>query len=66
MTAQDLKEAFEHCEPGRWEMFCRMVRARAARPDRDFRKEVSMLLFAMDEGTRLYMARVKGGFTDEE
>ena len=66
MTAHEMRAAFEHCDPARYQDFYSTVRVLAARPDVDLRKEIQHLLAAADEGTRLYMACVKGGFVDDE
>lgn len=66
MSINDMRDAFEHCDPARYQEFYNAVRVLAARPDVDLRKEVQHLLAAADAGTRLFMARVKGGFADDD
>lgn len=68
MNPEELKEMFEHCEPGRWlAYFVAMNKLlRAGLADADFRVSSAALMDACQEGARLYMARIKGGFTDDE
>lgn len=59
MTEKQMCDAFEHCDPARYQEFYNAVRVLAARPDVNLRREVQFLLLAADQGTRLYWARVK-------
>lgn len=66
MTEKQMCDAFEHCDPARYQEFYNAVRVLATRPDVNLRREVQFLLLAADQGTRLYWARVKGGEPDDE
>lgn len=66
VTPGELRAAFEHCDPARYfDFFCAVRKIMEDNaPDRLSR--IGQLLDAASDGTGLYMARVKGGFADDE
>lgn len=66
MTIGEVRDMFAHCDPARHQDTLEFILALAARPDVDLRQELHKIGLAKCEGQRLYMARVKGGFADEE
>lgn len=61
MTKEQMRAAFEHCDPARYQELYNTVRVLAARPDINLRRQIQSLLLAADQGSRLYWALVKGG-----
>ena len=49
MTENQMRAAFEHCDPARYQEFYNTVRVLAARPDINLRREGRFLLLSADE-----------------
>ena len=66
ITPNELRTAFEHCDAARYfDFFCAVRKIMEGNaPDRLSR--IGQLLDAASDGTTLYMARMKGGFADDD
>lgn len=65
MTEQDIREAFEDNEPGKYLCFYTAVRMAEHTTDAELGAVTRRLLDAAADGARLCIGRIKGGFTDE-
>ena len=65
MSETDIREAFEHNEPGKYLCFYVDVRMAEHQTDAELGAVTRRLLNVAADGARLCMGRIKGGFTDE-
>ena len=65
MSETDIREAFEHNEPGKYLCFYAAVRMAEHQTDAELGAQTRRLLNAAADGARLCMGRIKGEFTDE-
>lgn len=66
MNENDIREAFEHNEPGKYLCFYAAVRMAEHATDAELAAAVRRLLNAASDGARLCVGRIKGGFADDE
>lgn len=66
MTKEQMRAAFEHCDPARYQEFYNTVRVLAARPDINLRRQIQFLLLAADQGTPPVLGAREGGEPDDE
>ena len=65
MSETDIREAFEHNEPGNYLCFSAAVRMADPMTAPELGAGTRRLLDAAADGARLCIGRIKGGFTDE-
>lgn len=66
MNENDIRDAFEHNEPGKYLCFYAAVRMCEHRTDTELGALTRRLLTAAADGARLCVGRIKGGFADDE
>lgn len=66
ITENDIREAFEHNEPGKYLCFYAAVRMTEHTTDAELAAATRRLLKAAADGARLCAGHIKGGFADDE
>ena len=65
MSETDIRDSFEHNEPGKYLCFYAAVRMAEHQTDAELGAQTRRLLNAAADGALLCIGHIKGGFTDE-